>query len=560
MTRSVIDPISRIEGHLRIEMEVTNGKVTDAWASGGLFRGMELVLQGRTPTDASYIAQRVCGVCPVSHCHAATYAAEDMYGITIPNGARLIRNMVECSQFLHSHILWFYNLYALDFVNPINALKADIADTASLAVAAGTSGADFAGVANRLSAFAENGQLSIFTGNWFDATVGGSAAYKLPAELDLIATTHYLEALRYQAEASQISAALGGKMPHIMSSIPGGTTFVPTEDKLGDIYYRAKEVRDWVKGTMLPDTLAIAPYYLDEFTVGHGPGRFAAWGVFDKASMDPAERYLPSGMLDDNLNLTDPDETKFLEYIDHSYYDGTGGLNPREGVTKPLYKDYDVKDRYSWTKAPRYDGKTYEVGGVSRMLVAYKRGVKDVVTYVDALADVLKKAAPAVFGNASEKDLLLALDTTLGRAAVRNYETLYVADLLVSLTEELITALKEGDASTFTEHGTGNGEGVGMWEAPRGALYHFERVKNDKITAYQEIVPTTWNVSPRGADDTPGPIEEALVGLTVDDPEKPIEALRCVHSFDPCVACSVHVSEPATGKQFNTVTSPWGVR
>lgn len=565
MTQSVIDPINRIEGHLRIDMEVEGGKVVDAHVSGGLFRGLELIVQGRTPTDASYIAQRICGVCPVSHCHTSCYAAEGAYGITIPNGARLVRNMIECAQFLHSHILWFYNLFALDYVNPINALSADIASTYDLAEAAGTGNSDFGAVAKRLTAFAENGQLSIFSGNWFDTTVDGAAAYRLPPELDLIATAHYLEALNYQAKASQISALLGGKMPHIMSSIPGGTTYVPTENKLDDVYFRALEIRDFVANTMLPDTLAIAPYYLDdivkngEFT-GVGPGRFAAWGVFDRESMDPLDRYLPAGMIDDNLELTPPDESLILEYIDHSYYNGTGGLNPREGVTDPDYTDYNINDRYTWSKAPRYNGQSYEVGGVSRMLVAYLSGVPKIVEYVDGLVAFLKGAAPDVFGNASLADCVKACDTILGRAAIRNYETLYVADLLIELTQELIAAIASGNADTFVEPARRTGEGSGMWEAPRGALYHFEAIKNDKIERYQAIVPSTWNISPRDAEGNMGPMEEALIGLTVDDVEKPIEAMRCVHSFDPCIACAVHVSEPETGKTFNTVTSPWGVR
>ena len=562
---SVIDPISRIEGHLRIEMSVEDNKVIDAHVSGGLFRGLELIVQGRTPTDAAYIAQRVCGVCPVSHGHTSSYAAEAAYGITIPNGARLIRNMVECAQFLHSHILWFYNLYALDFVNPINALSADVAGAYDLAHAAGTGVSDFGAVAKRLSAFAENGQLSIFSGNWFDATVDGQRAYKLPPELDLIATTHYLEGLQYQAKASQVAALLGGKMPHVMTSLPGGTTYMPDEEKLDDVLYRAIAIRDWVQNTMVPDTLAIAPYYLDEIIkdgkwTGAGPGRFAAWGVFDRRTMDPLDRYLPAGMIDDQLNLTAPDESKILEYIDHSYYNGTGGLNPRQGETDPNYTDYDINGRYTWSKAPRYDGKSYEVGGVSRMLVAYLRGVPEVQGYVQQLTSFLAAQAPAVFANASLADVVHAVDTTLGRAAIRNYETLYVANLLVDLTKELIEAVKSGDAATYVDHPDTTGEGAGMWEAPRGALYHYEKVEKDRITKYQAIVPSTWNISPRDADGNPGPMEEALIGLTVDDVEKPIEALRVVHSFDPCIACAIHVTEPKTGTVFNTVTNPWGVR
>ena len=245
MTRSVIDPITRIEGHMRCEMEVEGGKVVDAWVSGGSFRGMEKVVEHRAPEDAAQIVQRICGVCPVSHSHASTIAAEKSYGITIPNNARIIRNLIEGAQFLHSHILWFYNLAALDYVNPLNALTADIADTYALAQAAGTSmNSDFAQVQERLKKFAANGQLSIFSGNWFDAEDG--TAYTMPPELDLICTAHYLEALKMQARSSEVAGLLGGKMPHVMTIIPGGTAFVPTAQKLDDLWAMVNEIYDWV--------------------------------------------------------------------------------------------------------------------------------------------------------------------------------------------------------------------------------------------------------------------------------------------------------------------------
>ena len=290
MTRSVIDPITRIEGHMRLEMEVQGGKVVDAWASGGSFRGMEKVVEHRTPADAAQIVQRICGVCPVSHSHAATIAGEKAYGITIPNGARIVRNLIEGAQFLHSHILWFYNLAALDYVNPLNALDADVADTYDLAQAAGTSSfSDYKVVKERLETFAKNGQLSIFSGNWFDADDG--EAYKLTPELDLICTAHYLEALKYQARASEICALLGGKMPHVMTITPGGTSFVPTAQKLDDLWAMVNEIYDWVSTTMIPDTLAIAPFYEDGLTWGGGCGRFGAWGVFEGPGWPYGEDY-----------------------------------------------------------------------------------------------------------------------------------------------------------------------------------------------------------------------------------------------------------------------------
>ncbi len=548
MTRSVIDPITRIEGHLRVEMEVTNGKVSDAWVSGGCFRGMELVVENRTPEDAAQIVQRICGVCPVSHSHASTIAAEKAYGIEISNNARIIRNLIEGAQFLHSHILWFYNLAALDYVNPLNALEADVADAYALSNEAGTSmNSDLYALKERLAKFAENGQLSIFSGNWFDAEDG--TGYALPPELDLICTAHYLEALKMQAKASEIAALLGGKMPHVMTIVPGGTAFVPTEQKLDDLKFMVQEVRDWVEATMIPDTLAIAPYYTDALNWGKGCGRYIAWGVFEDQSMEMNDRYLPAGVLDDSLNLSDVEESKITEYLGHSWYKGEETHTSPYFITEPEFTEYNVDDRYSWIKCPAYDGKPYEAGGLSRILVAYKRKVPFVVEQVDGLLEALGAAG----------DVSVA-QSTLGRTAVRQIESLYIANLMVEWVDELIEAVKSGDSEYFREPATKTGEGTGFWEAPRGALYHSEKVVNGKIKGYQIIIPTTWNAAPHNADGEPGPMEESLIGVPVGDIEKPINALRTVHSFDPCTACAVHVTEPATGKSFETVTSPWGVK
>lgn len=565
--QSIIDPVNRIEGHLRIDMEVKDGIVDDVWISGGLFRGMELVLEKRRTADAAYISQRICGVCPVSHAHASAIAGDKSYGITIPNGARIIRNLVEGAQFLHSHILWFYNLAALDYVNPLNALSADVAETVKLANSAGTTEADFAGLKARLKAFADNGQLSIFSGNWFDSKeLDGSSAYKLPAELDLIATMHYLEALEMQATASEISGIIGGKMPHIMTSIPGGSAFVPTEEKLDDLLFRAIKLRDWVKNTMIPDTLAIVPFYMDEFNYGGNAGNYIAWGVFEAPSFKPEERYLPGGV----WSFKEPgyqqvqnwDEELITESTIHSFYDpaidnGTP-IKPRQGITAPLYKDeYMVPNgqhpaqgaRYTWDKAPRYDNKVFEAGGLARLLVAYNRKVPEIVEGID---NVLK-----ALGAEGRVELL---NSTMGRTGARNIETLYVATKMVDWVNELIEAIKGGNAATFIEPATRTGEGAGMWEAPRGALYHYMKIKDDLIEKYQIIIPSSWNISPRDGDDRHGPMEESLLGCPVEDVAKPIHALRAVHSFDPCVACAVHVSEPATGRKFSVVTNPWGVK
>lgn len=554
MTRSVIDPITRIEGHLRVEMEVENGKVSDAWVSGGCFRGMELVVENRTPEDAAQIVQRICGVCPVSHAHASAIAAEKAYKITISNNARIIRNLIEGAQFLHSHILWFYNLAALDYVNPLNALTANVGDAYDLAASAGTSTqSDLYALKERLSKFANNGQLSIFSGNWFDAEDG--TGYKLPAELDLICTSHYLEALKMQAKASQIAALLGGKMPHVMTIVPGGTAFVPTSQKLDDLKYLVDELYNWVEATMLPDTLALAPYYADALTWGKGCGRYIAWGVFENQSMQMNDRYLPAGVLGDGMALSDVEESKISEYVGHSWYKGDGTYTSPYFTTEPEFTEYykegteEVSDRYTWVKCPGYDGKPMEAGGLARILVAYKRGVPFIKQHVDAVLEAL--GAP---GNLS------VAQSTLGRTGLRQIETLYIAGLMKEWVDELIEAVKSGDSEYFREPLTTSGEGTGFWEAPRGALYHSEKVKDGKIEGYQIIIPSTWNLAPHNEKGEYGPLEQALIGVPVGDVEKPINALRTVHSFDPCTACAVHVSEPATGKHFETVTSPWGVK
>lgn len=567
MTRSIIDPITRIEGHLRVEMEVDNGVVTDAWVSGGCFRGMELVVQDRTPEDAAQIVQRICGVCPVSHTHASSLAGEAAYGIVIPNQARIIRNLVEGGQFLHSHILWLYTLAALDYVNPLNALNANVGKAYDLMEAAGTScSTDLKTLMGTLTKFANNGQLSIFSGGWF---LDGQApeAYKLDPEADLICTAHYLEALNMQAKASEICGLIGGKMPHIMTLVPGGTAFVPTEEKLDELYSITREIRDWVDSTMLPDTKIIASAYPEALGFGRGCGRYVAWGVFQRENFEMADRYMPSGVVytNDGLRLEDPDPSLIKEYVGHSWYVGDSDLNPKEGVTDPLYTEYyiagteheenghmigTVNDRYTWSKGPSYNGECMEAGPFSRVLAAYLRGGEKnryIVNNLDKLMADLNLTLPQ-------------LQSTLGRVAARQVECSYIAHLMVDWVDELIEALKGGDSEYFRapEHLTGYG--CGMWEAPRGALYHDEHVDNGRITGYQIIIPTTWNIAPRNAEGVRGPMEQALIGTPVANVDAPINALRTVHSFDPCTACAVHVSEPATGKHFETVTSPWGVR
>lgn len=557
MTRSVIDPITRIEGHLRVEMEVENGVVADAWVSGGCFRGMELVVQDRTPEDAAQIVERICGVCPVSHAHASSIAGDKAYGITISNNARIVRNLLEGAQFLHSHILWLYNLAALDYVNPLNALEANVDDAYGLALEKGLAlHSDLNQLYDKLGAFAKNGQLSIFSGNWFDAD--NKKAYVDNPEANLILTSHYLEALKMQARASEMAALLGGKMPHVMTSIPGGNMWVPTESKLDDLLAMATEVRDWVNDTVLADTLVLAELYPEVMTFGKGCGRYIAWGVFEGQGWPYGDdyieqmknRYLPMGILDENFNVSDVEESKIQEYMGHSWYQGDDTYTSPYFITDPAFTDYNVEDRYSWVKCPTYDGKPMEAGSMSRIFAAYVRGVPFIKENVDAVLGLL---------GAKPGDLS-AFQSTLGRTAIRQIETMYVADLMVQWVTELAEAIKGGDSEYFRAPERTTGEGSGFWEAPRGALYHSEKVVDGKIEGYQIIIPSTWNLAPINADGEHGPLEQALIGVPVADIEMPINALRTVHSFDPCTACAVHVTERGTGKSFETVTSPWGVK
>ncbi len=547
MTRSVIDPITRIEGHLRVEMEVENGVVADAWVSGGCFRGMELVVQDRTPEDAAQIVQHICGVCPVSHAHASSIAGEKAYGITISNNARIVRNLIEGAQFLHSNILWFYNLAALDYVNPLNALDANASDAIDLAQAAGTSmNSDLIALKEKLTAFAANGQLSIFSGNWFNSDNG--TAYKLPPELDLICTAHYLEALKMQAKASEVAALLGGKMPHVMTIVPGGTAFVPTEQKLDDLKALTDEIYNWVSTTMIPDTLAIAPFYADALKFGKGCGRYVAWGVFEGKEF-PVRRRLhradEASLHAHGRSRREVQRLRRRRVEDHRVH----GPLLVQRVTAPHlavlhhraeFTSYDVDNRYSWVKCPAYDGKPMEAGSMARIFAAYKRNVPFIVEHVDALAEALGAKArrphgvpehARPYGHPPGRDALRrSADEGLDRRAYGGSRQRRFRSTSASRRPRPVPHR--------------------FWEAPRGALYHSETVKNGKIEGYQIIIPSTWNLAPKNAENANGPLEEALIGVPVADIDMPINALRTVHSFDPCTACAVHVTEPATASHL----------
>jgi hydrogenase large subunit len=516
----VIDPLTRIEGHTRIECEVENGVIKDAWVSCTLFRGMEMVMQGRAPSDAFYIAQRICGVCPISHGHASTMSAEQALGITIPNGARIVRNIIEAAQYLHSHILWFYTLAALDYIDPGKALEANIANTYALAEQAGTTTSDFKGVQDKLKGLVAGGQLSIFTNGWFNHP---AYAQNMPPELALIGVAHYLEALEMQAEAARVIAIMGGKFPHFMTSIPGGTAWMPTEEKVDDVVFRLLRVRDFVNNTMIPDTLAIAPFYTDALKYGGGHGNFLSWGVFNRESLQMKDRYLPEGaVFAGSLKAEEADPSKIKEYVKHAWFTSPTGLNPAQGETAPEFTKYDINGQYTWAKAPRYDGKPMEAGPLPRMLVAYLKGVEPVKAIVDLALGKL--------GATGKPEVLVSL---LGRVAARNLETAVVAEWAIEWSNELVGALKGGDVKFFEASTAQAGEGAGMWEAPRGALGHWMTVSGGRIESYQVCTPSTWNMGGRDDQGVTGVLEQALIGAPCIDPTKPMEAARIARSFDP---------------------------
>ncbi|MGA2192275.1 MAG: nickel-dependent hydrogenase large subunit [Nitrospirota bacterium] len=526
MARLVMDPITRIEGHLRLEVEIEGGKVKDAWTSGTLFRGFEIILQGRDPRDAWQFTQRVCGVCPTSHGHTSSMSLDDSFKVKVPDNAVLLRNLIEGCQFLHSHILWFYHLAALDYVDVVSALSAKTNDPKLLAVQA------------KLKTFVESGQLGPFANAYW-----GHPAYKLPPEVNLLAVAHYLDALEMQAEAASMSAIFGGRMPMTMTSPPGGVNAMVNLDLIAHFLYRLKKVQAFVDNVFIPDVLAVAPFYLDWAAIGKGPGNYLAWGVFeDSASRDPYKRLMPRGAIfaDKGLVPQKVGPEMVTEDVTHGFYKNGQALNPAQGETDPDFTGYDLNGKYTWAKAPRLNGKPMEVGALSRMLVAYTSGQPQAKQLIDfALGKLGVAGKPEV------------LQSVLGRIAARALETKIVADAMVVWTAELAQNIGAGVTQLFQQYEIPDkASGIGLWEAPRGALGHWNTIENKVLKSYQLVVPTTWNVGPRDEKGVRGPIEEALVGTPVHDPQKPLEILRVAHSFDPCLACTVHVIDPVTNEIY----------
>jgi len=551
MARITIDPITRIEGHLRIEVEVdSSNTVTDAWSSGTLWRGLEIILKDRPPQDAPLFTQRICGVCTYSHYEASTLAVESALGVTPPKNARIIRNLIKASQWLHDHPVHFYVLHGLDFVDIVSALSADPAKAEELAASVSdnpynATKAHYTTVAKRLTAFVNEGRLGPFANGYW-----GNNAYKLSPEANLVIASHYLDCIAVQRKAAQAMAIFGGKNPHPQSLIAGGVTCAATaldDSSVNKYLSLIKEVKDFVERAYLSDVLLAAPAYAESGLNGDGAGpkNYLSYGCFPQGEGVTSAGLLsnplyPSGVITggDLTKVEEVDPLKITESVKHSWFKDGDDLYPGNGETDPDYTGFaddgtlNGDGKYSWVKAPRYNGASTEVGPLARMLVGYARGDESIKTTVDSVLSTLGVDASILF-------------STLGRTAARCIETVILGTQIEGWVTELTDNIKAGDETFWTKTSVPvSGEGFGLTDVPRGALGHWISIENSKISNYQPVVPSTWNASPRDANDVRGPYEEALIGQKLEDPDQPLEIVRTIHSFDPCLACAIHVIKP----------------
>ena len=535
----IIDPITRIEGHLRIEVEVENGKVKDAWSSGQMFRGIEIMLKGRDPRDAHHFVQRSCGVCTYIHALSSVRAVEDACNIVIPENARIIRNLLHGAQYQHDHIVHFYHLHALDWVDIVSALSADPVKTAKLSdnVSGRPASADyFSTVKKKLSTFVNSGQLGPFNNAYW-----GHSAYRLSSEANLMAASHYLEAIALQAKAARMHAVFGGKNPHPQSLVVGGVTSVRdlTPERLDEFSAILKETQDFVEQVYFPDLLAVASFYKDWGGIGGNNETYLTYGDFPQAGVND-DMLLTAGVLEGDLNVRPVDVSRITEDVTRGWYEPGEAKHPFEGETKPIKgeTEYNTNDKYSWMKAPRYKGKAAEVGPLARVLVGYAGGQKDMGKLVNHVLKTLSVDKAALF-------------STLGRTAARAIETVVVGKAMPGWVERLRSNIASGNKKTYQAWTMPDeGKGFGLNDVPRGALGHWINIEDKKIKNYQYVVPSTWNLGPADSKNQKGPVENSLIGTPIADPKQPLEVLRTVHSYDPCIACAVHVIDPHTNETY----------
>ncbi len=552
-----IDPITRIEGHLRIDVEVDGGQVREAWASAQMWRGIEVILKGRDPRDAWAFTQRFCGVCTTVHAIASVRAVENALNMEIPLNAQYVRNIILCAHALHDHVVHFYHLSALDWVDVVSALKADPQKTAQLAQSLsdwpGNSVTLFKEVKKKLEKFVASGQLGPFsTGYW------GHPAMKLPPEVNLLAVAHYLEALDYQYKANQVVAIFGAKTPHIQTVIVGGVALAINPENEATLNMErlswARElllqVRDFVQKVYFVDAVALAALYPEWFKIGAGVTNYLAVPDLPLDTSGTAFD-LPGGTIfKGDLRSVKPIKSfndayfrdNVAESITHSWYDGDWTRHPWQEETVPKYTGFQEKGKYSWAKAPRFTGEPMQVGPLAQVLVGYALGHEAIKRWTD---EALKRIS-ALSGKRITID---EFHSTMGRQVARAIRAAVLADLALKHLDLLIENIGRGNLEVYPYRKPptfpkGEIMGFGFHEAPRGTLSHWVVIENGKIKNYQAVVPSTWNVSPRCQLGKRGPYEASLIGNPVAVPEKPLEVLRTIHSFDPCIACAVHVLDP----------------
>jgi len=553
--RIVVDPITRIEGHLRIEAEVKDGKIVDAWSSSTMVRGIENIVKGRDPRDVWAFVQRTCGVCTTVHALSSVRAVEDAVGVEVPPNAELVRNMMISALYSHDHVVHFYHLHALDWVDVVSALSADPKETSRIAQSISnwpkSSPGYFSDLQKRLTKFVESGQLGIFANGYW-----GHPQMKLPAEVNLLAVAHYLEALEWQKEIVKVHTIFGGKNPHPNYLVGGMACAINVEDpgglnaeRLAYVKRLLDDAKTFIEQVYIPDLLAIASFYKDWGAIGKGFGNYMSYGEFPVNGYKGDEFKYKSGVIIDRdlskVHEVNHRNEDIKEFVNNSWYDysgdGDSGKHPWEGETninysgpKPPYKHLDVDQKYSFIKTPRWKEKPMEVGPLARVLVNYAKGDKATQEEVGAVLSHLDVPVDALF-------------STLGRTAARAICAKQAATWGLEFYDQLITNIKNGDTRMANtdkwEPSTWPAEckGVGYTEAPRGALAHWIQIKDGKTDNYQQVVPSTWNASPRDPKGQRSAYESTLIGTPVADEKLPLEIIRTIHSFDPCIACSVHL-------------------
>ena len=560
--RITIDPVTRIEGHLRIDLEVDGGVVKKAWSSGTMWRGFETILKGRDPRDAWVFTQRICGVCTTVHAIASVRAVENALRLEVPLNAQLIRNLIVIAHGLHDHIVHFYQLAALDWVDVTSALKADPVKASQLAESLsswpGNSRHRLTAVKEKLKGFVEAGQLGIFQNGYW-----GHPAMKLPPEVNLLAVAHYLEALEVQRKANQIVAILGSKTPNIQNLAVGGVANAINLDspaalnmeKLYQVKTLFDEVTGFIQQAYIPDVCAIGAMYADWLKYGAGVTNYLA--VPDLPLDAKATKFdLPGGTIM-NGDISTVKEIKSFEdpyfrdnvteSIARSYYKGDHQKHPFQGETDPAFSEWNPEGKYSWVKAPRFEGKPMQVGPLSQVLVGFALGHERTRFWATRVLDTAGAIAKAKLTPA-------VLHSTLGRIAARAIRCAVLSDMAQKHWKLLVENIGKGDTKIFNAPSfpAGEARGFGFHEAPRGVLSHWIVIKDGKIDNYQCVVPSTWNAGPRDGKGQMGPYEASLVGNPMANPELPLEALRTVHSFDPCLACAIHTTD-AEGNEIARV-------